>query len=44
MKWFKLLAFKRKFRILEPIEVFFKMHSWSTERKKAKSGCKRQIF
>ena len=44
MKWFKLFAFKRKDRILYPIEVFFKMHSWATERKKGKKWVQKTNF
>ena len=33
-----LFAFKRKFRILYQIEVFFKMNSRATEQKKQKVG------
>ena len=44
MKSFKLFAFKRKFRILYPIEVFFKMHSRATERKKGKKWVQKTNF
>jgi len=30
--------------ILQPIEVFFKLHSWATERKKGKKWMKKTSF
>ena len=44
MKWFKLFVFKRKCSILCPIEVFFKMHSRTMERKKDKKWIQKTNF
>ena len=44
MKSFKLFAFKRKFRVLYPIEVFFKVHSRATELKKGKKWVQKTNF
>ena len=44
MKSFKLFVFKRKFRVLYLIEVFFKVHSRATERKKGKKWVQKTNF
>ena len=44
MKWFELFAFKRKFGILCPIEVFYLMHSKATELKKDKKWVQKTNF